>query len=131
MAVLSVASGKAATQDLKLWLRVNGVQPVGLRAAADSASTFARPVAAGVPGIFGRLRAAAARPRHDEPPQTAFGDPTSKNKNSLQRRRGRVYAPHGVWSRLWSFTFEFVGRASRPRDGAQAGFARWLSVGVF
>jgi hypothetical protein len=47
-------SGKAATQDLTLWLRVNHVQPVGLRAAAESASAFARPVAARVPGILGR-----------------------------------------------------------------------------
>ena len=47
------------------------------------------------------VRAAAARPRHDEPPQTAFADPTSKNKNSLQRRRGRVYAPHAAF--WWDF----------------------------
>src|SRR5438046_7297078 len=75
----SVGSGKAATQGLTLWLRVNDVQSRGLRAAADSASTFARPVAAGVPGILRRYAAqrhalnTTSRPRPrlvTQPPRT-------------------------------------------------------------
>jgi hypothetical protein len=46
--------GKAATEDPKALAEGEALQPVGLRAAAEIASAFARPVAAGVPGILGR-----------------------------------------------------------------------------
>jgi hypothetical protein len=81
---------------LKLWLRVNYVQSVGLRAAVESASAFTRPVAARMPGILGRYALQRHALDRTSRPQTAFGDPSSQNKNSLQRGRGRVYAPYGL-----------------------------------
>src|SRR3954454_21254024 len=102
VAVLSVARARPATQDLKLWLRVNDVQPVGLRAAADSASTFARPVAAGVPGILGRYA-----------PQRHALDTTSRPRPRLVTQPPRTRTP----CKGGAAEFTHPTRTARSRNG--------------
>jgi NADPH:quinone reductase-like Zn-dependent oxidoreductase len=47
-------------------------------------------------------------------PQTAFGDPFSQSKNSLQRGRGRVYAPYAIESPIVSLNlWLLIGKRAR------------------